>query len=154
MKRTVLVFGTFDLLHRGHRSFLRQAKKLGTTLIVAVSRDRNVRKLKGRRTANNERKRRDAVAELPYVERAVLAPADPSRRFEFIKRIGPEIIALGYDQTHYTGNLAQALRTRGVRLKIVRLKPFLPSRYKTSLLRKTLAPLEAKRKERRLSSFR
>ena len=35
----VMVFGTFDRLHDGHRFFLREAEKLGTTLFIVVARD-------------------------------------------------------------------------------------------------------------------
>ncbi len=136
---TVLAFGTFDLLHDGHRSFLKQAAKLGTALVVAVSRDANVRRLKGRLPVRNERHRLAAVATLPFVTKAVLASADPSRRYAFIKRVRPSVIALGYDQTHYTENLPAELAKRGIRVRVVRLKPHHPRRYKTSILRRTLA---------------
>ncbi|MFH1181685.1 MAG: adenylyltransferase/cytidyltransferase family protein, partial [Candidatus Woesearchaeota archaeon] len=53
---TVMVFGTFDILHRGHEHFLRQAKKHGR-LIVVVARSSIVRKLKGKPPMFSERKR-------------------------------------------------------------------------------------------------
>ena len=51
MKRPkkVMVFGTFDGIHDGHRHFLREAKKQGEELIVAVSKDEVVQKLKNRK---------------------------------------------------------------------------------------------------------
>jgi len=39
-KKKVMVFGTFDIFHPGHRSFLNQAKKYGNYLIVVVARDK------------------------------------------------------------------------------------------------------------------
>jgi D-beta-D-heptose 7-phosphate kinase/D-beta-D-heptose 1-phosphate adenosyltransferase len=45
--KTVLTNGCFDLLHRGHIHLLREAKKLGDVLIVAVNDDSSVRRLKG-----------------------------------------------------------------------------------------------------------
>lgn len=38
-KKTVITYGTFDLLHEGHRNLLKRAKSLGDYLIVAVSTD-------------------------------------------------------------------------------------------------------------------
>ncbi len=46
-KTTVFTNGCFDLLHRGHTSYLREAKKQGDFLIIGVNSDNSVRKLKG-----------------------------------------------------------------------------------------------------------
>ncbi|MBI4426835.1 MAG: FAD synthase [Candidatus Kerfeldbacteria bacterium] len=138
-RKTVLVFGTFDLLHAGHRSFLKQAKRFGKNLIVAVGRDQVVAKLKRQKLIQSERQRLKAIASLPYVHRAILASKNPWHRFSFIKKLKPDIIALGYDQMHYTTNLASQLRRRGIVCRVVRLKPYRPRRFKSSLLRKNLA---------------
>jgi FAD synthetase len=45
----VIAFGVFDGLHEGHRHFLREARKLGGRLTVAVAHDEAVVMLKGRR---------------------------------------------------------------------------------------------------------
>ena len=44
-----LVFtnGCFDILHRGHITYLNQAKALGDVLVVAVNTDESVQRLKG-----------------------------------------------------------------------------------------------------------
>lgn len=141
MPRTVrvLVFGTFDLLHPGHRSFLRQAKKLGTQLTVAVGRDAVVRKLKQVRLHQNEQHRLRMVASVASVDRALLASKDPARRYDFIAHLRPDIIALGYDQTHYTEHLAAELKRRRINCRVVRLRPYRPRRYKSTLIRAALA---------------
>lgn len=46
-KKTVLVTGTFDILHIGHLHFLEKAKKFGDILIVGVSNDKYVKEVKG-----------------------------------------------------------------------------------------------------------
>ena len=46
--KTVMAFGTFDLMHPGHEYFLRQAKKRGDYLIAVIARDSTVKKLKGK----------------------------------------------------------------------------------------------------------
>jgi FAD synthetase len=133
--RRVLVFGTFDLLHPGHKNFLHQAKRRGSHLIVAIGRDHIVKKIKGRPTSQTERMRQRAVAALQQVDRAILAPRDPRQRFQFIRRLHPHVIALGYDQTHYTEHLEQDLEHHGILARVVRLRSFHPARYKTSLIR-------------------
>ena len=44
----MLTNGCFDLLHRGHVTYLNRAKTLGDVLVVAVNGDASVRRLKGR----------------------------------------------------------------------------------------------------------
>src|SRR5690606_41897552 len=69
-----LVFtnGVFDILHRGHASYLDEAAQLGATLIVAVNTDAAVRRLgKGagrRRSAGGDRAALlAALGQCPYV---------------------------------------------------------------------------------------
>ena len=60
--KKVMAFGTFDGLHPGHLNFLKQARRLGDSLVVVVARDANVRKIKGRfpRLGEGERLRKVA----------------------------------------------------------------------------------------------
>jgi len=44
--KTVMTFGTFDIVHPGHIHFLQQAKTYGDRLITIVARDMNVQKFK------------------------------------------------------------------------------------------------------------
>lgn len=67
-KRFVLTNGCFDLLHRGHVSYLFESLKLGDFLAVAVNSDESVRRLKGEgRPVNHERDRAYVVASLACV---------------------------------------------------------------------------------------
>lgn len=45
--KTVVVNGTFDIVHSGHLALLNYARSLGDRLIVAIDSDERVRKLKG-----------------------------------------------------------------------------------------------------------
>lgn len=47
-KKLVLAGGVFDLLHYGHIKFLKEAKKYGDILIVALESDTTVQRLKGK----------------------------------------------------------------------------------------------------------
>jgi FAD synthetase len=133
MKR-VMVFGVFDLLHPGHVSFFKQAKKLGSFLIVSVARDVNVKKIKGKKPVFGEKDRMDHVKQLKLAKKVVLGGlADP---WPHIVKEKPDIIALGYDQKNYVGNLQKELAKRNLKTKVLRLKAFRPEVFKTSIIRK------------------
>ena len=53
----VLVFGSFDLLHEGHKHFFNEAKKLGNTLYVVVAKDSSIKSFKGHESNFNEDER-------------------------------------------------------------------------------------------------
>ncbi|MGA1873867.1 MAG: 3,4-dihydroxy-2-butanone-4-phosphate synthase, partial [Thermoplasmatota archaeon] len=114
----VMASGVFDLMHPGHLSFLQQAKALGDELIVVVARDATVQNLK-RHPIVNERSRREMVAAIRFVDAAVLGYETDKHRI--VHEIGPDIIALGYDQVQDQEGLARDLEAEGIRAKLVRL---------------------------------
>src|SRR3989338_1413746 len=98
--KTVMAFGTFDLLHPGHKYFLRQAKKQGDYLIVVIARDTTVKRLKGKLPHDNEKQRLKAILSLNLADKATIGDKRPNR-YAAIKKYRPEVICLGYDQTYY-----------------------------------------------------
>ncbi len=135
---TILAFGTFDLLHPGHRYFLRQAKQLGKELVVVVARDKNVLRLKGYLPEQNERTRLRAVRRLQFVTRATLGQREFNHRYTLVRKLKPDIIVLGYDQSTRAQSFARDLGHLGLKPKLVRIRAFHPERYKSSLLRRAL----------------
>src|SRR4051794_27733199 len=68
-KRAVFTNGCFDLLHKGHVTYLERARKLGDVLIVALNSDASVRKLKGpERPLNRLADRLEVIAALESVD--------------------------------------------------------------------------------------
>lgn len=126
-KKIVLVFGTYDKLHPGHKYFLREAKKHGEYLVAVIARDQNVKMLKGKLPAHAEEARRQAVQALPEVNCAILGRSDFSKRYEIINDIQPNVICLGYDQ-------APHFQSPDPAIQIVRIDAFHPDQYKSSLL--------------------
>lgn len=124
-QKKVLVFGTFDRLHPGHRFFLRSAKKQGNYLVVVVARDANVRKLKGKLPHDRERTRLAMLRSNKVVDYARLGYKTWRRRFELLHKIKPQIVCLGYDQ--------HVILPTGP-WRIIRLPAFAPHKYKSSLL--------------------
>jgi len=133
---TVIATGTFDILHKGHINFLKQAKELGDHLTVIVARDETVMKVKKRSPMHTEKQRLSDVLLVPSVDIAVLG--NLGDKYAIIQELDPDIIALGYDQTHFIDSLQNELRTRNLKAKIVRLNSFKAHNYKSSTLKQVL----------------
>lgn len=125
-KNIVLVFGTFDLFHKGHRFFLSSAKKYGDRLVVIISRDKNVTRFKGKPPCDTERQRQTNVAQHPDVDEARLGYENWNTHKKVLEDIHPDVVCLGYDQRMH---IPKGLWT------IVRIQAFHSEQYKSSLLR-------------------
>ena len=132
-----MVFGTFDVIHEGHRSLFSQARAYGDELIVVIALDETVKAVKGNFPDFEEELRRTAVEKEKFVAHAVLG--NPGDKYKVIEKWKPETICLGYDQHTFTDTLSFELKTRGIVAKIVRLLPFEPERFKSSKIKAHLA---------------
>ena len=132
----VLVFGTFDGLHEGHKDFFRQAKEQGDYLVVVVGRDSTVERVKKQLPKQNENTRLDAVQKNELVNEARLGNEGVSP-YIVVGEIKPDVICLGYDQIDFTDKLAAELPKLGLgHVKIHRLEAFQPEKYKSSIFNK------------------
>lgn len=132
--KKILVFGTFDIFHEGHGDFLKQARGYGDYLKVVVARDRTVEEVKNESPLNNEKRRMQAVKESGLADEVALG--NLGDKFEIIMEYGPDVICLGYDQEYFVGELDMKLGEFGLSgTKIVRLEPFEPQKYKSSILK-------------------
>jgi rfaE bifunctional protein nucleotidyltransferase chain/domain len=94
----IIVFtnGCFDLLHRGHYTYLAQAASLGSSLIVGVNSDASVQRLKGHdRPIHPEADRCLALAALQCVGAVVSFEEDTP--LHLIKTVQPDILVKGGD---------------------------------------------------------
>jgi FAD synthetase len=134
MKR-IMVFGTFDMIHKGHEDFFRQARTLAPEayLIVSVARDSAVERIKGSKSRNTESERLAAIRKHFLVDDAILG--DKNGYLPHIIKMSPDVIALGYDQIgEYVDSLEKDLRDRRLPIKVVRLMAHQPEVFKTSKL--------------------
>ncbi len=136
--RTVLAFGTFDLLHLGHVKYLEAAKRFGDRLVVVVARDEAVKKLKGIDAYFTERERLEMVKSLRIVDEAVLGDGLKSfYQFRVVDRVKPGVVVFGYDQKEAEECLRERLEKNGLKTVVVRMKkPYRPLRYKSSAIRR------------------
>ena len=95
-KTIVFTNGCFDILHRGHVTYLNEAKKLGDLLVVGLNSDASVKRLKGEtRPVNSEQDRKFVLQNLKSVDFVEIFEDDTP--LELIKAIMPNILVKGGD---------------------------------------------------------
>jgi len=93
--KTVLTYGTFDLLHYGHLEILKRASLLGDKLIVGISTDK-FNELKGKKCVLPYKKRKQLLESLDYVDKVI--PEDNWGQKETdIKDNNVDIFVMGND---------------------------------------------------------
>jgi FAD synthetase len=137
--KTVLATGVFDLLHIGHLRFLEESKKIGgprAKLVVVVARDKTVFRRKGNGPVVPEDHRRELVAALRVVDRAILG------REEFdllgiLKEVNPDIVCVGYDQNEIRAAVKRVIVKEGLPIRVIRVRRFGPVGFNSSSQLKT-----------------
>ena len=95
-KKVVFTNGCFDILHRGHISYLAQARDLGDMLVLGLNSDASVRRLKGpMRPINDEVSRALVLAALACVDYVVFFDEDTP--YNLIQAVQPDILVKGGD---------------------------------------------------------
>ncbi|MEN8134026.1 MAG: D-glycero-beta-D-manno-heptose 1-phosphate adenylyltransferase [Thermodesulfobacteriota bacterium] len=95
-RRVVFTNGCFDILHRGHVTYLEEARRLGDCLVVGLNSDASVRSLKGpERPMNDEQSRARVLAALGCVDHVVLFGEDTP--LNVITELLPDVLAKGGD---------------------------------------------------------
>src|ERR1700752_1260015 len=108
-KPVVLTNGVFDILHRGHVTYLAQARALGASLVVAVNTDASVRRLgKGDDRPLNKVDDRMAVP-AAVAGGAFVVPFGPDTPHDLIVACAPDVLVKGGDYTAATTAGADAV---------------------------------------------
>lgn len=95
-KKIIFSNGCFDILHKGHISYLQEAKKLGDILIVGLNSDSSIKRLKGQdRPINSEDDRAFVLAGLECVDFVVVFDEDTPE--DLIALIKPDVLVKGKD---------------------------------------------------------
>ncbi len=132
--KTVLATGVFDLLHLGHVKFLEESKKRGgphARLVVVVARDSTVLNRKGHGPILPEKQRRELVASLRTVDKAVLG-RENFDMISVLNEVKPDMICVGYDQQEIKKSVKKILRREGLRIPVVQIPKFGPDGLNSS----------------------
>lgn len=137
MKR-VMVFGTFDIVHDGHRHLLREAADMGEEVIVVVSRDEHVLELKGRLPMNRLDDRLEAIACESEVT-AVVAGDEELGSFLVVDTHAPDVILLGYDQDELRESVTSWIEDQGAHhISCTYASAYMPELFNTSRMAEQL----------------
>jgi rfaE bifunctional protein nucleotidyltransferase chain/domain len=136
----VFTNGVFDLLHRGHVTYLEQAKGLGASLVVAVNADASVQRLgKGDdRPLNTLDDRMAVLAALACVD--LVVPFDSDTPRDLIVACMPDVLVKGGDYDASTTAGASEVIAAGGRFVAI---PFRYRRSTTAHVERIRAPARA-----------
>jgi len=104
LHNVVLTSGCFDILHKGHMKVLKEAKSLGDTLIVCLSCDEQIKRLKGSsRPINNYNDRIEVLKSISYIDYIMLYEEtddiDETELDAIMKIVQPKYWVKGSDYT-------------------------------------------------------
>lgn len=95
-KKIVFTNGCFDIIHKGHVTYLAEAKKLGDLLVVGLNSDASVKRLKGpERPINNELDRQYVMSQLKPVDFVEIFSEDTP--LNLILKVNPKVLVKGGD---------------------------------------------------------
>jgi D-beta-D-heptose 7-phosphate kinase / D-beta-D-heptose 1-phosphate adenosyltransferase len=135
-RRVVFTNGCFDILHRGHVTFLNRAKELGDVLVVGVNTDSGVRRLKGPgRPVNALEDRMEVLAALSCIDH--LVPFDEDTPTEVIRAVRPDVFVKGGDYTEAELPEAPVVRELG---GVVHILPYVDDRSTTGIIDRIRRP--------------
>ena len=95
MARTVITYGTFDVVHIGHINLLRRARALGDRLVVGLSTD-EFNNGKHKSSLLNYDNRKAVLEAIRYVD-LVIPEATWEQKLDDVKRHGVDVFVMGDD---------------------------------------------------------
>ena len=129
-RRVVFTNGCFDILHRGHITYLNRSKTLGDVLVVGVNDDDSVRTLKGPdRPINRLEDRVEVLAALSCVDHIV--PFSAPTPTDVITTLRPDVYTKGGDYTMEALPEARVVEAYGGEVQIL---PLMEDRSTTGLI--------------------
>ena len=132
----VFTNGVFDVLHRGHATYLAHARALGGSLVVALNTDASARRLgKGPdRPLNNEEDRAVMMAALESV--SLVTWFDEDTPLELITELRPDLLVKGGDYDMDTLAETAVVKAYGGSARAI---PFVDGYSTTALVKKIRA---------------
>jgi D-beta-D-heptose 7-phosphate kinase/D-beta-D-heptose 1-phosphate adenosyltransferase len=134
-RRIVFTNGCFDILHRGHITYLSQAKALGDVLVVGVNSDAGIQRLKGpSRPINGQEDRVQVLAALSCIDHIIVFDEDTP--CALVEAVRPDVFVKGGDYTRDRLPEAAIVERHGGEVHIL---PFVAERSTTEIIERIRA---------------
>jgi len=134
-KKIIFTNGCFDIIHRGHIEYLKEAKLLGDFLIVGLNSDNSVKRIKGKpRPYQSEQDRAAILDTMEMVDLVIIF--DENTPLNLICELKPDVLVKGGDYDHRLIVGAKEIEGWGGRVIII---PFLKGYGTSKLVEKILA---------------
>lgn len=131
-KRIAFTNGCFDLLHSGHLALLRESRKLGDVLVLAINSDASIRRLKGPdRPLVGQAERAALLAALDCIDAVTIFEEDTP--LETIRRVRPQVLVKGADYRIDEVVGREFVEADGGRVALV---PLVPEKSTTALVQR------------------
>jgi rfaE bifunctional protein nucleotidyltransferase chain/domain len=118
-KKAAFTNGCFDILHRGHVSYLEAAKKKDRILIVGLNSDASIQRIKGpKRPIIGQKERAAVIAALECVDYVVFFGEDTP--YHLIKAIKPDILIKGADWKGKDVVGSDVVKKNGGRIELIK----------------------------------
>ncbi len=137
---SVVIFGSFDIIHPGHIFLIKQAAALGTVTVV-VARDKTIEKMKNKKPFFTENQRVKQLQIYPEIKQVLLG--NLNNPYKILTTIKPDVILLGHDQKIFIDQLPVELKKVNLHPTILRAKPWQAEFFKSSKIRPALQNQQA-----------
>lgn len=123
-QKIVFAGGTFDLIHPGHIEFLRNLKKFGEIVVVAVSNNESVAQRKGpSRPILDEKERLEVIDSIKYVDYVFISPKYyPSKdrpTVQIVRKLLPDVfVSIDLRWNDYKSKIEEY----GVKVKLLKVE--------------------------------
>ncbi len=129
-KRVVFTNGCFDIIHRGHIEYLKEAKSFGDVLIIGVNSDVSMQKIKGaERPIIPLEDRLYILSHVTFVD--FLIPFDEETPEYVIREVLPDVLVKGGDYTEKEILGADLVKAHGGKVKIV---PYIEGKSSSAII--------------------
>ena len=131
--KVVFTNGCFDIIHKGHKTYLKAARELGDFLIIGLNSDSSVKALKGLdRPVNDENFRAKNLLKLGYVDAVtIFSEKTPNN---LIHNLSPDLIVKGGDYKVEEVVGGDHVQSYGGKVVIL---PYVPGYSTTNIIKKS-----------------